>query len=438
MKLVELPIPLAIAAAVVMGGCGVAETGTPPPNDALYYPVGIVAHPDGRYLYISNAVFDRKFNAGTITVYDTFARRLLPHATRRTGLFAGELAIGRFAADGKRENSDLMLYTVTRENDQLLALQVNAGEGDHADHLSCEDDANGLCVPPWTADRLERTSSAQLLAEDPFGIHANVDGLFLTHVGDGVVSYWGFDQQPESSTKWVEGQCRIKLPQGAGSVAAHPILNWAYVTDRFGNTIQTIERLHPLNRGERGVTTEDPCRLELRNEIVINHTEFRGGARGLAFSADGTLLYVAGSFDGSLLIYDTSIRDGGRPRNAFVDSIPIGSGPNVVRVAGLRPGESRAVVEPNTGSVNPVIDEKGGGLVYVTDFNEDRVSVIDPQIRQVVARIDVGDGPNDITFAPDGEEKLWAYVTNFADHTLSVIDIEPGSPTRFDHVAVVP
>lgn len=81
-----------------VAGCGVDETGISPPDDALYFPVGLAAHPDGRYLYVANAGFDRRYNAGTVTVVDTWTRRVLPQATVRTALFAGELAVTRGGA----------------------------------------------------------------------------------------------------------------------------------------------------------------------------------------------------------------------------------------------------------------------------------------------------------------------------------------------------
>ena len=53
---------LALSVGLSTSACGVEETGIPPPIDALYYPVGLAAHPDGRYLYVANAGFDRRYN----------------------------------------------------------------------------------------------------------------------------------------------------------------------------------------------------------------------------------------------------------------------------------------------------------------------------------------------------------------------------------------
>ena len=57
---------------VSVSGCGSDEQGINPPQDQLYYPLGMAPHPDGRYLYVSNAVFDRKYNASTLMVFDTY------------------------------------------------------------------------------------------------------------------------------------------------------------------------------------------------------------------------------------------------------------------------------------------------------------------------------------------------------------------------------
>ena len=432
-------IPYAALLAIAFGAvaCGVPETGTPPPRDELYYPVGLAAHPDGRYLYVLNGVFDRKYNAGTITVYDTFARRILPRATHEVGLFGGEIVMGRFP--GAAGDSQVMAFFTTREQNRLSALRIQAGEGDGPEHLHCDNDENGRCLETWAQTHFE-TKSGEIagMPGDPYSLALGADTLMVSHVDRGEVSHWRVEFDADLDASLPVFECRINLPEGATSIARHPVLDWAYVSDRFGEVIQTVERLDPLDRGERGFVSDDACRLETRAELVIASSNLSGRTRGLAFSADSTLLYVASNSDDSLRIFDTSVRSEGRPRNRLIAAVPLGDGPNLVRVAGLRAGEQYAAALADRGEVGRIIDEKGGGLVYVTAFNDDRLIVVDPAILSVIARIDVGAGPHDIALMPDGEGRLLAYVSNFRDHTLSVVDLEPGSPTRFQRVAVIP
>ena len=157
----------------------------------------------------------------------------------------------------------------------------------------------------------------------------------------------------------------------------------------------------------------------------------------LAFSADGTLLYVASSTDSTLRIFDTSVGPDG-PRNRLLAAIPTGGTPNLVRVAGLRPGEQRVLDGLDHGAVGTALDAAGGGLVYVTLFDDDAVVVIDPQTLSVRARIDVPGGPHDLAFLPDPAGALRAYVTLFEAHGLAVLDIQPGSDRQFSLLATVP
>ena len=73
--------------------CGVEESGISPPRNAFYNPLGLSAHPNGRFLFVSNAVFDRSYNRSYISVIDTFENKLIEDLTTEVDLFAGELKL---------------------------------------------------------------------------------------------------------------------------------------------------------------------------------------------------------------------------------------------------------------------------------------------------------------------------------------------------------
>jgi YVTN family beta-propeller protein len=329
-------------------------------------------------------------------------------------------------------------YVPTRDDNSLNVLTLDAAAGPAPAHIQCDQRAGEggerECGGASTIDMFAGQLDTEPMAADPLGLATDARGLFVTHVGRGVVSRWAFgDQEP------LDFGCSLALQFGATSVAVHPLLDWAYVTDRAGELVQVVAPLEPGQLGQRGVTTREECRLEPRTPITVDDPLDGASTRGIAFSADGTLLYVANTVDESLRIYDTSVGAGGVPRNRLVAAIPIGGGVDVVRVAGLRPGERAAPLGAGeAGYVDQIVAAKGQGLVYVTAFDDDRVTVVDPTTMSVVARIDVGDGPHEIAFMPDGDGHLRGYVADFNGQSLSVLDLEPGSASRFTLLATVP
>ena len=73
-------------------------------------------------------------------------------------------------------------------------------------------------------------------------------------------------------------------------------------------------------------------------------------------------------------------------------------------------------------------------LVFVTNTPADTVDVIDPQTRDVIARIDVGVDPVSIARRPDGKE-IW--VSNHISDSISVIDTDESSLTFLNVIATV-
>ena len=552
-------IALTTGLGVVVTACGVPETGTPPPADTFYYPVGVAPHPDGRYLYVANAGFDRRYNAGTVQVFDTYTHHILPDETVRLGLFAGEIAVARFtptrlvlspttvtpgggtataslsvtnrgkapirqigvvlplagqpiegvgdgatvtlldheirffvdtlepdatldltgtftcagaacngaAAAGtvalsvggqaftptteaeaaKSADPRVLAIVSTREDGAVNRIEIDAPKAGATatpgSHLTCSDDTsakNERCDANHRDTRLEGLASPAAIGDSPYSIALDRTGFFLTHVKRGEVSRWslnfGTDGEAEPAT--FRGDCHVTLAAGASTVARHPLLGWAYVSDRYGQDVSVVAALDPLDRGQTGRIAPESCRLEERSPLVVDPDPGQGNTRGLAFSADGTFLYVATGSDSSLHVYDTSVAPSGRPRTDLVQAIPLGAGPNMVRVAGLREGELRAPNGPDLGHVGEVIDARGQGLVYITAFDADQLLVVDPVLMAVVARIPTGTGPHDVAFMPDAEDRLQAWVTNFRDHSLTLVDIDPDSPRRFTALATLP
>jgi len=78
--------------------------------------------------------------------------------------------------------------------------------------------------------------------------------------------------------------------------------------------------------------------------------------------------------------------------------------------------------------------ERAGDVLLVANTPADTVDVIDVASRRVVRRIPVGIQPVAVALRPDGRE---AWVANHVSDSVSVIDLDPASPRRFQVVATV-
>src|SRR5690606_26583930 len=127
--------------------------------------------------------------------------------------------------------------------------------------------------------------------------------------------------------------------------------------------------------------------------------------RGLAFSADGNRAYVLNREPAMLQVLDTSLAPGGQPRNELVRTVEVCRDASYVAVA----------------------DAGAGERVYVPCFRTGQLWVIDPAAGVVEAAIDVGSGPHAVV-AAIGRKQV--YVTNFHDDSVTVIDITPDVPSE--------
>jgi DNA-binding beta-propeller fold protein YncE len=85
---------------------------------------------------------------------------------------------------------------------------------------------------------------------------------------------------------------------------------------------------------------------------------------------------------------------------------------------------------PGPNGTNMQFHDSGrGNLLYITCFEGGQINVVDPQDPRVVAVIETGRGPLALTFSP--ADKTVAFVASYAENNVSVIDLQPGSPTEY-------
>ncbi|MGV0786908.1 Ig-like domain-containing protein [Mycolicibacterium sp. XJ2] len=172
-------------------------------------------------------------------------------------------------------------------------------------------------------------------------------------------------------------------------------------------------------------------------EVVVTDTITVGDdPRGAAVSPDGTLAYIANAFSRTVSVIDTTTNDviatitvgvtadrlWGIALNADGTQAYI----NILQHDALGPTDKVVVIDTTTRTVvgTPItVGDTAAGVasngthVYVTNYDDDTVSVIDTTTNTVTDTITVGDGPTSV--AARGR---YAYVINSLSGTVSVID----------------
>jgi len=395
----------------VLLGCTTVE-GTDHPADSLRYPIGIVADPAGDYVYVVNSNFDLAHVGGAIVPLDLETNKLVSESAVQVNSFGGRLALRE--VDGKAVG----LYLPARGTNTLTWVELSREEETGAPRLSCSETApeagrlatcNGRYV--FGGDE-----ALVLPGVDPFGVTlrppmGDEPGYVITSAFDGTASVFRLSDEGQPTLAHQE-----TLTLGTYDLAMHPVTGHAYATSKFANVVFTLDvnEVNPDTDPETdgGITvTSDPA------VVVTNPTPGKDLARGFAFNAAGTLGFIAYRAPPSLVVVDTSVAPTGEVANRVLDSVPLADGPASVAVA-------------PTGA-------DGRELVYVTLYDAAQIAVVDPKLFDVIAVIDVGQGPFDLVIVQN-EKRKRAYVTLFEENAVAVIDVDPESPFYHQEIARVP
>ena len=367
-----------MATALLAAACATEVPGLNPEIDKIRFPIGAAILPGDRYLLVSNSNFDLQNNGGTVVVVDTNTGKVLPEHTVKIGSFGGQIIIN---------SAGTKAFIPVRNNNNLTVIDVDTTQ---PRFLKCggSDAAGGLHTCQG-ADHIIGVS------EDPFGIMISENGatetLFISHIKNGEISvvksgYGG------AAYGLVFNK---KFESGINAMAVHPITGTIYVTSRFSANIYALKL--------KGAT------LELVDTLSISNATGGKDNRGLVFSNDGTRLFVSNRSPSSMLVFDTSV-DEGMARNKLLKVIDVGDKPASIKYID-RPAPLR-------------------DLIYVACFGSGDIYVIDAKLLMVTDIIPIGNGPYTMIFSNGmtaGIGLKRAYVVNFREHKIAVVDLDETS-----------
>ncbi|HEY3352945.1 MAG TPA: hypothetical protein VGQ83_06830 [Polyangia bacterium] len=362
--------------------------------------------------------------------------------TIKLGNFAGQIAIaGVGTAAGAR------LFIPIRGEPSLT--WVEAGRPGGNLELNC---GNGgplsRCGDGNRISELTTVSPVEPLPGEPYGVFADaaIGTLYVTSFAVGPVSLFDIHEVAGLAPQYADQRGGLFTAdasgrQGSVSVAPRPCRSengivveglkpdgpcdpaevsdgtFVYATSHYSNEIAVL-----AVRGAGGPCDPgggaDPCnqsrdlRLISASRIKLDAVDPANDNRGMAFSADGTRLFIIDRHPPGLLAIDTSLEEG-LPRNKTIDVIALCPEPSLLYLEQVA-GHNRA---------------------YVVCFASGGAYVVDPDEMRVVDEIRVGQGPNAMAFSLQDPARPLGFVANYVENDIAVLDLKPGSPTENQVIA---
>jgi DNA-binding beta-propeller fold protein YncE len=428
-------------------GCTASADEVRPPERRLFFPTGAALSPDGKFLFVSNANSELRYDSGSVSVIDLdevdrvadgwvnggaqetgceidlahketlycpylgtgddkYSPFILEHANARIGNFATDIAVQDTG------NGTARLIIPTRGDPSITWLDWNGT------NLDCSGGQGfSLCDEGHRLSYVHDDVDLPTLPDEPFDAFADSSGQFavVTHLTTGAVTLIDSPIGGAASIADVSLGLFAADPltgiRGATGVAARPSAGGdiIYVASRSEDRVQMLTVGHPANEGGSGPTRIFPY-LVPGNYFFLNLVGSNAGgstdSRGIAFSPGGDRMYLLNRRPPTLQVYDTSLNDAGFPRNMGLGAT------DICRQA----------------STLTVLDAGDGDRAYVTCFQDGEIYVVDPRgLSSVEDIVLVGRGP--YTAVGSAAHKK-VYVTNFLEDTIAVIDVSPTSPSK--------
>jgi DNA-binding beta-propeller fold protein YncE len=386
-------------------------------------------------------------------------------ATVQIGSFGGDAAIQTYKQDPNDPNSESVrrIFMVVRAEPSITFVDVTRNSNGSV-HMRCngprqaEDPQlrNPFCDDDWRVRRPGGAATTDnVLPEEPHSLALDQDLgiLYVSHltitvnrqiVGGGISTInIGSQSDPQApngigslldshAPNVINSIARVVFPtstaQGvAGLTLNHPGSSSGVIyavarasADITGMVLQQCQAAGQQSAWQH-CDANDPTARDLSlvpGEQITSSVFLPSGTdvRGFLLSPDGNQAYVlhrntpeasASSNPAALVVLDRRPDQNGEPSN--------------------RPS---AILEVCGGPTQMQFHDAGrGSLLYITCFEGGQIYVVDPQALLVVAIIEAGHGPTALRFSP--ADPTIAFVADYADNNVSVIDLAPGRPTEY-------
>lgn len=372
----------------------------------------------------------------------------LAAATMQIGSFAGATAVQSLSDDGT-----FRIFIAVRADPSVTFMDVRrplGGDGLRgAPELRCTGprdsseppSGNAFCDDNW---RVRRPSGAEVednvLPEEPHALtfDEKLGILYVSHLsvtvrrttqGGGISTIDAHALLRPDAPNVINSVARTVFPsstlQGVATVSlpkpGDPSES-VYAVSRSGPDITGMVLLCQSEPG--GCDPGNPTRdLSLVPGEQIKSSVFLPTGtdiRGFLLSSDGSRGYV--------LHRNTPESSGSANPEALVElnlRTHMGTGENQTS------NQATRILEICSGATNMELHDAGrGNLLFITCYEGGQIYVVDPEKMEMRALpIEAGHGPTALTFSPT--DRTVAFLTDYADNNVAVIDLLPGSPTEY-------
>ena len=458
----------------LVGGCTIDLPGEDAPEQALYYPIDLVGSSDGRFLYVLNSNFDRRYNSGWVSVVDLDVVLANTGTTAHDGLktsaeggmirvmplggaldmlqldSGASVAVVSHRGANHRDESILTMVDISSDGDVIScsgAERSTTGMTPDEERTDCDEDhlirigGDGADEVTGTADVSRTVLLGELDNPFPVTFFQNDSGASMAAVGfldSGWVRFYDVSEVEEATSIRFRSMYEM-AERGMGAFAVHPAANQSFLTGtsiRGSNSeIYSLDLTRTLSEESVHAWTRDIGAL-------------LGGSRLLhvAYSSDGSRAYVVNEAPDSLVVL-----------NAELVTVSERLSDGSYRTDSVRPSYDVLSVMPLHGRPTGVaVIERDGAddLIAVSSFEENLLylfSAAGDSLRlEHRFELDtgaseaggIGTGPFQVHHVRRTAETFPEYkdlivVANFSDHSLSVLDVTPQNPTDFSVIAKV-
>ena len=363
---------------------------------------------------------------------------ILPRGTVKVGNFGVDIGVQRLF-DGEQPTTKLRIFTTIRGDPSITWIDFDETDGE----MDCGPvgDAYPRCSPEHRLTRLRGDANLPAIPPEPFYIYVDGDreNVLTPHLTSGAVTLADAPRQVGSTPLIHDVNQNFWAPVGAlGLVGAVGIAartpgtpdGLIYVSSRQEARVAVLRiasgqdqpvglscaasdcpAAYTCDPGDHLCHKTDGRPWKALSQVTsffldgIPGGGFGADARALAFSADGSRLYMVSRTPAALKVFDTTLDDTGEPRNALLGVMDICDQPATLELA----------------------DFGRGPRIVIPCFGNGQVWTIDPIALTIESTEDVGRGPTSVSVSPSRKR---IYVANYAEDTIGVIDATPGARTE--------